>query len=72
VIDVALDRGAQVFWHDAGHRDLHLALGDVSERMADLGVNDLGIAERGKNALDPFLHAARRLADGAKARASPA
>src|SRR5258706_12118586 len=37
------------------HRDLHIALRDVSERMADVGVNDLGVAERGKDALGPFL-----------------
>ena len=38
------------------HRDLHITLGDVSERMADVGVNDLGVAERGKDALGAFLH----------------
>ena len=38
------------------HRDLHIALRDVSERMADVGVNDLGVAERGKDALGAFLH----------------
>jgi AcrR family transcriptional regulator len=38
------------------HRDLHIALRDVSERMADVGVNDLGVAERGQDALGAFLH----------------
>ena len=38
------------------HRDLHIALRDVSERMAHVGVNDLGVAERSKDALDAFLH----------------
>src|ERR1700724_1696966 len=38
------------------HRDLHIALLDVSERMADVRVNDLGVAERGKDALDALLH----------------
>jgi len=38
------------------HRDLHIALRDVRERMADVGVNDLGVAERGQDALGAFLH----------------
>src|SRR5712672_4124110 len=38
------------------HRDLHIALRDVSERMADVRVNNLGVAERGKDALGAFLH----------------
>ena len=38
------------------HCDLHIALRDVSERMADVGVNDLGVAERGQDALGAFLH----------------
>jgi hypothetical protein len=38
------------------HYDLHVAPRDVSESMADVGVNDLGIAERGNDALDTFLH----------------
>src|SRR6266849_1921125 len=38
------------------HRDLHIALRDVSERMADVRVNDLGVAERGKDALGAFLY----------------
>jgi hypothetical protein len=38
------------------HCDLHIALRDVSERMADVGMNDIGVAERGKDALGAFLH----------------
>jgi hypothetical protein len=38
------------------HHDLHIALRDVSERVADIRVNDLGVAERGKDALDALLH----------------
>src|SRR6266446_5502220 len=38
------------------HRDLHIALRDVSERIADVGVNDLGVVKRGKDALGAFLH----------------
>src|SRR5882757_4403129 len=36
------------------HCDLHIALRDVSERMADVGVNDLGVTERGKDAPSAF------------------
>src|SRR6476659_10925970 len=38
------------------HCDLHIALRNVSERVADIGVTDRGVAERGKDALDAFLH----------------
>lgn len=38
------------------HQDLHVAPCDVRERRADIGLGDLGIDERSKEALDAFLH----------------
>src|SRR5258708_7209252 len=38
------------------HHDLHVAPRDVSESREDIGVDDLGVAERGEDTLDAFLH----------------